>query len=105
GHGLFLVVRHHDEGEAELVLKLLELEAGFLAQLAVERRQRLVEEERARTLGERPRQRYALPLAAGKLVRAAIVHPFEPDQRQHLADAIANFSRGQAILLQTEGDV
>ena len=48
-----------------------ELEARLLAQLAVERGQRLVEQQQLRLLDERARQRHALLLAARKLLRLA----------------------------------
>ena len=54
-----------------LLLQLHQLELGLLAQLPVERRQRLVEQQHARPLDQRARQRHALALAAGKLMRLA----------------------------------
>ena len=48
GHGLFLVVRHVDERDADLGLDALELELHLPAQLEVERAERLVEQQHAR---------------------------------------------------------
>ena len=42
---LLLVVRHDDEGDADLVLQALQLELHGAAQLLVERGERLVEQE------------------------------------------------------------
>ena len=42
---LVLVVGHHDEGDADLLLELGQLEAHGLAQFGVERRERLVEQQ------------------------------------------------------------
>ena len=82
GHGqrLFLVVRDEDEGDAGLVLHALELDLHLLAQLVVERRQRLVEQQHLGAGRERARQRDALRLAAGNLVGAAArrVPPYGP---------------------------
>ena len=52
-------------------LQLLQLEARLLAQLAVERGERLVEQQHLRPLGERARERDALALPAGELVDLA----------------------------------
>ena len=86
-HRFALVVRDDDEGEAEPALKLHQLELGFAAQLLVERRQRLVEQQHARPLDQRPRQRHALALAAGKLMRLAAAEIFELEHREHVGDA------------------
>ena len=71
-HRLLLVVRDDDEGEAELLLQAHQLEARALAQLAVERRQRLVEQQELGPLGQRAGQRHALALAARELRRPAL---------------------------------
>ena len=70
-HGLALVVGDDDECEPERALQFHQLEARLVAQFLVERRHRLVEQQHARPLDQRARQRHALALAAGKLVRLA----------------------------------
>ena len=87
-HRLFLVVRHEDQRDAELLLQLLELELHALAQLAVERGERLVAQQHARPDHDRARQRDALLLAAGELRRTAILVALERDLAQRLADAL-----------------
>ena len=89
GHRLLLVVRHHDEGEAELLLQAHQLEARALAQLAVERGQRLVEQQELGPLDQRAGQRHALALAARELRRPALAVVAKPHQVQRLADARA----------------
>ena len=58
----------------------------LLAQLAtgqlVERGERLVQQEQARTQGQRPGQRHPLAHPARELVRIVAFEPLEPDQRQ-----------------------
>ena len=71
-HRLLLVVRDHDEGDAQALLDVEQLELRVLAQLLVERGQRLVEQQQLRPLHQRARQRDALALAAGELVRLAL---------------------------------
>ena len=51
-------------------LDRLELDLHLLAQLEVERAERLVEQQHARPVDQRARERDALPLAAGELARA-----------------------------------
>jgi hypothetical protein len=76
GHGLFLVVGDDDEGEAEALLQVHQLELGFLAQLLVEGAERLVEQQHLGALGQRTGERHALALAAGELVRLAGLRTF-----------------------------
>ena len=52
-------------------LDRLQLDLHLLAELEVERAERLVEQEDARPVDERARQRHALALAARELARAA----------------------------------
>ena len=70
-HRLLLVVRDVDEGDPQLVLDALQLELELLAQLQVERAERLVEQQHLRPVDERPRERDPLLLAAGQLARLA----------------------------------
>ena len=88
-HRLFLVVRDDDEGDAERLLDVDQLELRVLAQLLVERAERLVEQQQLRPLDQRARERHALPLAAGELVRLALGELAELHQLEHLGDAAA----------------
>ena len=106
GERLFLVVRHHDGGEAELALQLADLDPHLLAQLGVEVRQRLVEEEHVGPDRERAGERDALLLAARELARQALrvaVEPHEPQRLLALRAAISAFA--EPAHLETEGDV
>ena len=71
GHGFFLIVRDHNAGNAHLLKRVDQFELGLLAQFFIERAQRLVEQQNFRALGKAARQRHALLLAAGELVRLA----------------------------------
>jgi hypothetical protein len=59
-----LVVRDVDEGRPDVALNRLQLQLHLLAELHVERAERLVEEQRGRRVDERPSQGDALLLAA-----------------------------------------
>jgi hypothetical protein len=71
GHGqrLFLVVGDIDHGRAELGLQALDLDLHVLAQLLVERAERLVHQKCTRIEHQCPGQRDALLLTAGELAR------------------------------------
>ena len=80
GHRLDLVVRDVDRGRADALLELLELLARRRAQLGVEVRQRLVEQEDGRLADDRARERDSLALAAGQLARLAVEQPADAEE-------------------------
>src|SRR5918992_2888158 len=81
---LLLVVRHVDEREPDLAVEPLEEHLHLLAQLQVERAERLVEEQDARSFGERPGERDPLLLTAGQLPRLARADLLEVDELEQL---------------------
>ena len=85
---LVLVVRDEQEGDAELALQRLQLALHLLAQLQVERAERLVEQQHLRLADQRARQRHALALAARQLRRAALADARQLHQRQQLVGAL-----------------
>ena len=105
GHGLFLVVRDVDECDPDLVLNPLQLELHFLAQLEVERAERLVEEEHARPVHERPGKRDPLLLSARELPWLAALEPRETDELKRFVDPRAQLAFLDAATTQPEGDV
>ena len=78
---------HVHERDPDLALEGLELELHLLAELEVERAERLVEEEHGRAVDEGPGERDALLLAAGHLPGPAPLVAAEPDELERLADA------------------
>ena len=96
---------HDHEGGAEADLQVHELELGLLAQLLVERGERLVEQQDARAFRQRARQGDALALPAGELLGIAVSQRLELHEAQHLVDAGRDLRLRQAILLEAEGDV
>ena len=83
-HGLRLVVRHVDGGEAELALHGQQLEAQLLAHLRVDVRERLVEEDEVGVGHERPRERHPLLLAAAQLARVLPLQLGDADEPEHV---------------------
>ena len=76
---------HVDERDPDVHLDPLQLDLEALAELEVERAERLVEEEHVGLVDERPRERDALLLAAGQLVGAALLVAGQVDQLEDLA--------------------
>jgi len=87
GHGLVLVVRDVDEGDAELVVQLPDLGAQGLAQVGVEVGQWLVEQEHRRVPHHGARQGHALTLATRELRRLAPPQRVNAQAVRHLACA------------------
>ena len=104
-HRLFLVVGDVDEGDADLGLDPLQLELHLLAQLEVERAERLVEEQHARMVDQGPRQRDALLLAAGELRWLALLIARQLDQLEQRGDLLPHLAVGYAAAAEAERDV
>ncbi len=102
---LFLVVRDVHERRLRARLDLLELELHLLAQLEVERAERLVEQQGRRLVDERAREGDALLLAAGELSRLALLHPLQAHRAQRGSDARAHIVTAHALDAQPERDV
>ena len=81
------VVGDEDVGEPELVLKVVEQVDDLRLDRDVERRDRLVGDDQLRPQRQRPGDPDPLPLAAGELVReAVVVLGAEPDALEQLLD-------------------
>ena len=104
-HRLLLVVGHDHEGDAELVLDVQQLELRVLAQLLVERGERLVEQQELGALDQRARERDALALAAGELVRHALDERLHAHELQDVRHPVVDLALRDPVLPQTEGDV
>ena len=102
---LVLVVGDEDRRRPHRALDLLQLGAHLLAQLAVQRGQRFVEQQHARADHERARQGDALLLAAGELRGASVGDALQANEREGLAYPIPGLRPADPALAQTEGDV
>ena len=106
---LLLVVRDEHRRHVDLVVQVAQPAPQLLADLGIERAERLVEQQDARLDGERAGKRHALALAAGKLARIAVGQPLELDQIEQLLNARVDFRLGDALPAlahaQAEGDV
>src|SRR6266404_914979 len=98
------VVRHHQNRRAaavDAVEKLHDPDGG----VGVEVAGRLVADEKRRVVDERARDRDALLLAAGKLVRRGAHLVREPHHREHLGHFLADRRIALALHLQGIGNV
>ena len=102
---LFLIVRNEHEGDAHGLLDLLQLLLHVLAQLEVERGERLVQQQDFRAADERAGYGDALLLTAGKTGDAAVLKAGERDHAEHLVDALIYLVPRDFLLAQRESDV
>ncbi len=102
---LFLVVGDEDEGDADIPLQRQQLDLELLAELEIERAQRLVEQQHAAVVDERPGERHALLLAARELRRLAVGEGGDLHHRQRLVDPGGDLRSGHLLHPQAEGDV
>ena len=83
--GLSLIVGHEHGRESGLAVELLELDLHLRAQVLVEGRERLVEQQHLGADDDRARECHALLLAAGELAHAAALETGELDHLERLA--------------------
>ncbi len=86
----FLVVRHQNRGDMDLFVQPPQPIAQPLPHLGIERAERFIEQQHPRFDGERPRQRYALPLPARKLRRIPVAKVFKLNQLQQFINLRRN---------------
>src|SRR5580765_1323479 len=101
----FLVVRDVHEGDADLSLEGLEFELHLLAELEIERAERLVQKEHGRPIDESPREGNALLLAPRQLPRAALLVATQPDQGERLARSTLLLGPTDLLLAEAIADV
>ncbi|MCY1294112.1 hypothetical protein D9M70_433940 [compost metagenome] len=94
-----------DRGDAELLLDLPDFFAQRHADLGVERRKRLVEQQHLRLDRNGAGKRHALLLAAGELVGEAVRQVLELDQPEHLLHPCVDLRLVSACDLEAEGNV
>ncbi len=104
-HRLHLVVGDVDGRDVHPLVQPLQIPADLHAELGVQVRQRLVQQERRRLTDERPAHRDALPLPAGELRRPPAEEIVEAEHRADAADADADLVLRNLPLLEAEGEV
>ena len=94
-----------DRGRAERALDLAQFDLHLLAQLGVQIRQRLVEQEHARPDYQRASERHALLLAAGHAARMTLLIARKSDNRERCTDALRTLGARHPPHLEAEGDI
>ena len=107
GHAqcFLLVVRDKDEGDPGRLLDVFQLLLHILAQLQVQRGERLVQQQHLRPADQGACDRHALLLSAGEAGDAALFKALERHKRQHFVDALIDLRFRHLLLAQREGDV
>ncbi len=106
GQRFGLIVGDVDNRSADAAMDMLDLGLHLLAQLLVERAERLIHQQQARPRHQRPRHGNALLLPARELARIARCQVPKLHERQHLGDALARFfARELGAHPQRESDV
>jgi hypothetical protein len=98
-------MRHVKHRDAQTLLQLLDLDLQLLAQLFVERAERLIHQQHGRLENNRARNRDALLLATRQLARHALAVVLELHQRQCFFDLASDIVAGKFPHLQRKGDV
>ena len=94
-----------DEGDAGGLLDVLELHLHVLAELEVEGRQRLVQEQDFGLIDQGAGNGDALLLTAGEARDGALFKALEGNQRQHLGHGLLDLGLGDLLFPQGEGHV
>ena len=102
---LVLIMGDKDKGDAGFALQRLQFRPHPLAQLGVQRRQGFVQQQDLRPRRQRARQGHPLLLPARKLIGAAMLHPFQPDQFHHPGHGRGDLGLGTPQHPQGKADV
>ena len=94
-----------DDGGLQLLVQLLDLGAHVDAQLGVEVRQRLVEQEDVGVAHQRPAHGDALALAAGELAGLAVEQVLDLQELGDLVHRLVALGLRHAVHLEAEDDV
>ena len=105
GEGLLLVVGDVDEGDAQLLVHLLQLDLHVLAHLEVQGGEGLVQEEHLRLVHDGAGDGDTLLLAAGEGLHVAVLVVGHRDELEDPADALLDLLLGHFLELEAEGDV
>ena len=103
--GLLLVVRDVKNGDAELGMKLLDLELHLVAQLLVEGAERLVHQDDRGPVDEATGERHPLLLPARQLARKALGHAGQTHRFEREGHVALDLFLRHAPHAQRKGDV
>src|SRR6266404_595729 len=104
-HGLVLVVRDKEESDADFALQGLQLALHLLAQIGVERGERLIEQQELRSIDERAGESDALLLAAAEGRRARTGEAAHFNHAQSFFHASGDFRFRRRLDPETVSDI
>ena len=104
-HGLDLVVGHEHGRGRNLRMEALDLDAHLGAQLGIQVRQRLVEQEHLRIAHDAPAERHPLLLAAGQLLRLALQQFVQPEHAGGAVDRRLDLGFRRFLVAQAESQI
>ena len=104
-HRLLLVVGDEDRRHVDLVVEAAQPLAELLADVRVQRAERLVQQQHLGLDGERASQRHPLALAARELRRVAVAEPLEVHEPDQLLHPLVDLLLRALADAQAEGDV
>ena len=96
---------HVQEGDAQTLLHVFQLQLHLLAQLQVQGAQGFVQQEHLRLVDQRPGDGHPLLLSAGEGVHVALAIAPQVHQLQHGFYPAADLCLGHLFQLQAKGDV
>ncbi len=105
GHGLVLVVRNQDKGQAQLLLQAPKLHLHLGPQLGIEGAHGLVEQKHLGFIHQRPGQGHPLLLAARELVGQPLGEALELQHLQPIPHPPLHLGLAHAAALEAKGDV
>ena len=102
---LFLIMRHKERGDLHLPRELMQFDLHGLPELAIERAERLIQDQNARLNRQRPCKGDTLLLTARHLRRIPIRHLIQPHHLEHPFDALVDGRCRNPSHFQPERDV
>src|SRR5215207_9126927 len=103
--GLFLVMSYKNRRDPSLALNILQFHLHLLAQAAVERSQRLIQQKDLRPCDKRTCQRHPLLLSTRKFARLALIQTRQPDKLEHFGNLSTCFRPGYTAYRKAERDI
>ena len=105
GKRFFLIMRHIDKGDPQLVMHGFQFQLHLLAHLQIQCAQRLIKEQDIRFINNRPGNGDALLLSAGKRGYPPLFKPFQIHDFQYVFYLLPDLFFRQVFQIETERDI
>ena len=104
-HGFDLIVGDVHRGRLDAIVQTTQLGAHQVAELGIERAERLVHHEGLGAAHDRAPERHALAVAAREALHRPLQQVFDAQQLRHFRDAALDFRARHALALERKADV